>query len=215
VRLRDRHPHTGEAFLITGPSRRLTHSAFYDTFPKLRRQAGLEERGERGRARAHDLRHSFAVRTLIDWHQAGENIDAKLPLLSTYLGHYAGDPVKSEAGLVVFWLAAAVDRVPIEVALDRASGAEGRASATRRATCRSGRRCRGPGERDSVGWRSLRVPKRSASRPGARPVRNLAGVRARVWRARRPAGSALSSSALRGAARSASVRRRGRTARAA
>jgi hypothetical protein len=33
------------------------------------------------------LRHSFAVRTLIDWHQAGENIDAKLPLLSTYLGH--------------------------------------------------------------------------------------------------------------------------------
>jgi integrase/recombinase XerD len=27
------------------------------------------------------------VRTLIDWYQAGEDVDRKLPLLSTYLGH--------------------------------------------------------------------------------------------------------------------------------
>ena len=37
--------------------------------------------------RAHDLRHTFAVRTLLDWHQAGLDIDRRLPLLSTYLGH--------------------------------------------------------------------------------------------------------------------------------
>lgn len=37
--------------------------------------------------RIHGLRHSFAVNTLIGWHRDGENIDARLPALSTYLGH--------------------------------------------------------------------------------------------------------------------------------
>jgi integrase/recombinase XerD len=39
------------------------------------------------RPRVHDLRHSFAVRTLIDWHRAGLDIDSRMPVLSTYLGH--------------------------------------------------------------------------------------------------------------------------------
>jgi integrase/recombinase XerD len=39
--------------------------------------------------RAHDLRHSFAVRTLIEWHRSGMDIDAAMPRLSTYLGHIA------------------------------------------------------------------------------------------------------------------------------
>jgi integrase/recombinase XerD len=87
ARLRDRHQHRSSAFFITGPGRRLTHRAFYKTFPRLRNQAGLDGRGERGHVRAHDLRHTFAVRTLLDWHQAGVDIDTRLPLLSTYLGH--------------------------------------------------------------------------------------------------------------------------------
>ena len=39
------------------------------------------------RPRVHDLRHSFAVRTLIDWHRAGLDIDSRMSVLSTYLGH--------------------------------------------------------------------------------------------------------------------------------
>ncbi len=39
------------------------------------------------RPRIHDLRHSFAVRTLLDWYRAGENVELRLPSLSTYLGH--------------------------------------------------------------------------------------------------------------------------------
>jgi integrase len=39
------------------------------------------------RPRPHDLRHSFAVRTLLNWYRAGEDVESKLPLLSTYLGH--------------------------------------------------------------------------------------------------------------------------------
>src|SRR5262249_9590921 len=37
--------------------------------------------------RVHDLRHTFAVTVLTSWYRAGENIEARLPSLSTYLGH--------------------------------------------------------------------------------------------------------------------------------
>ena len=45
------------------------------TFTKLVREAGLDGRGARARPRPHDLRHAFAVRTLLDCHGAGEDID--------------------------------------------------------------------------------------------------------------------------------------------
>jgi len=37
--------------------------------------------------RLHDLRHTFAVRVLLDWYRAGADVQAKIPSLSTYLGH--------------------------------------------------------------------------------------------------------------------------------
>ena len=88
-RLRDRHlpAATSSAFFVSPEGARLSAAAFHATFVKLIGQVGLEGAGERTRPRAHDIRHSFAVRTLIDWYQAGENVDAKLPLLSTFLGH--------------------------------------------------------------------------------------------------------------------------------
>ena len=39
------------------------------------------------RPRIHDLRHSFAVRTLVDWYRTGENVQTRLAWLATYLGH--------------------------------------------------------------------------------------------------------------------------------
>jgi integrase/recombinase XerD len=39
------------------------------------------------RPRIHDLRHRFAVQTLIDWQRSGVRIDERIPTLSTYLGH--------------------------------------------------------------------------------------------------------------------------------
>lgn len=35
----------------------------------------------------HDLRHSFAVATLLGWYRMDEDVAAKTPALSTYLGH--------------------------------------------------------------------------------------------------------------------------------
>jgi integrase len=37
--------------------------------------------------RIHDLRHSFAVRRLLLWHQQGVDLDQRMLALSTYLGH--------------------------------------------------------------------------------------------------------------------------------
>ncbi len=37
--------------------------------------------------RIHDLRHSFAVATLLHWYEAGINPTGKLLQLSTFLGH--------------------------------------------------------------------------------------------------------------------------------
>lgn len=36
---------------------------------------------------ARTISDTFAVRTLIEWYRAGEDIDRRMPLLSTYLGH--------------------------------------------------------------------------------------------------------------------------------
>jgi len=56
------------------------------TFRRLVREVGLKSPS--GRApRLHDLRHRFAVRTLVNWYRAGLDVEAHLPLLSTYLGH--------------------------------------------------------------------------------------------------------------------------------
>lgn len=37
--------------------------------------------------RLHDLRHSFAVNTIVRWYRAGEDVERLLPTLTTYLGH--------------------------------------------------------------------------------------------------------------------------------
>ena len=37
--------------------------------------------------RIHDLRHSFAVNALMRWYREGADVESKLPLLATYLGH--------------------------------------------------------------------------------------------------------------------------------
>jgi integrase/recombinase XerD len=57
------------------------------TFARLARRAGLAPRSPSCRPRPHDLRHTFAVRTLQGWYRDGSDIDARLPPLSTYLGH--------------------------------------------------------------------------------------------------------------------------------
>ncbi len=75
------------AFFISARGRRMARGELNQTFRGLIGEVGLEGRGARARPRPHDLRHAYAVRTLLDWFEAGEDIDRWMPLLSTYLGH--------------------------------------------------------------------------------------------------------------------------------
>ena len=75
------------AFFVSATGRRMGREALNRTVMTLIREVGLEGRGARARPRPHDLRHTFAVHTLLDWYHAGEDIDQRMPLLSTYLGH--------------------------------------------------------------------------------------------------------------------------------
>lgn len=75
------------ALLVSQTGTRLLNFNVGQTFARLARRAGLAPRSASCRPRPHDLRHTFAVRTLLGWYRDGGDIDARLPLLSTYLGH--------------------------------------------------------------------------------------------------------------------------------
>jgi integrase/recombinase XerD len=74
------------SFFVSTTGTRLIYECARAAFIKLRRAAGLEFPSG-PRPRAHDLRHSFAVATLLEWHRAGIDVAAQLPLLSAWLGH--------------------------------------------------------------------------------------------------------------------------------
>jgi len=76
-----------EALFVSLAGTRLRYSNVNWTFLRLVRRAGLKPRSATCRPRLHDLRHSFAVRTVLDAYRADSDVQARLPLLSTYLGH--------------------------------------------------------------------------------------------------------------------------------
>jgi len=65
---------------------RYSITALRDAFRQTLAIAGIECTSH-NRMRLHDLRHSFAVLRLLLWCEQGVDLDAKLPLLATYLGH--------------------------------------------------------------------------------------------------------------------------------
>ena len=89
LRVRDdaRGRSSGSALLVSAPGTRLLHSNVSLTFARLARQAGIVRRSASCRPRIHDLRHGFAVATVLDWYRDGADVTAMMPRLSTYLGH--------------------------------------------------------------------------------------------------------------------------------
>ena len=84
-------PKDTQAFFV-GESRRgiCTHVAEYN-FAQVSQEIGLREkkppRQHGSGPRLHDMRHTFASRTLIDWYRAGLDPDREMYKLSTWLGH--------------------------------------------------------------------------------------------------------------------------------
>jgi integrase len=75
------------AVFISAAGTRLRYCNVHATWKKLVASAGLTPRSASCRPRIHDLRHSLAVRSLLDAYAAGQDGQARLALLSTYLGH--------------------------------------------------------------------------------------------------------------------------------
>src|SRR5207302_8130478 len=73
------------AFFLSGAGTRLERSSVDKTLRKITTSIGI--RTATVRPRAHDLRHSLAVATLIGWLRSGVNVDEHMAELSTYLGH--------------------------------------------------------------------------------------------------------------------------------
>ena len=76
---------------------------------QLRDQQDFHRHG-RG-PRIHDLRHTFAVRTIMDWYRRGLDPDREMSKLSTYLGH--SDPDHT------YWYIEAVPEL-LQLAAERA-----------------------------------------------------------------------------------------------
>jgi integrase len=78
---------TTDAFFVSATGTRVLYCNFHFGFQELVRRAGITARSRSCRPRPHDLRHAYAVRTLIGWYRDGIDVEANLPRLSTYLGH--------------------------------------------------------------------------------------------------------------------------------
>ena len=89
ARQRDRH--LGRAtlghFFISAHTKPLNASAVHQTFRFLCRQIGLHGFAGCDEPQLHHFRHRFATETLLRWYRSTENVEQRLPILSTFLGH--------------------------------------------------------------------------------------------------------------------------------
>lgn len=74
-------------FFLTDIGTGLSHLVIRHAFIQLSRKIGLRKPTDSDGPRVHDLRHRFAVNTIIRWYQQGVNVDHHILILSTYLGH--------------------------------------------------------------------------------------------------------------------------------
>jgi integrase len=79
-------PHSPYLFISTRGNR-LDAGDIHRTFYALSRQIGLRGLSDSHGPRLHDMRHRFAVKTLLHWYRAGKDSERHLPILSAYLGH--------------------------------------------------------------------------------------------------------------------------------
>jgi integrase len=75
------------SFFIVLDGRRPSHHVAWKTFKEVLVTVGIRTPSQQKGPRLHDLRHTFAVRTLMGFYRAEQDIDHKIHALSTYLGH--------------------------------------------------------------------------------------------------------------------------------
>jgi integrase/recombinase XerD len=81
------HPGAGDAFFRTDVSAQVSYNAAQHAFSVVRQRLGWTATGRARAPRIHDLRHRMVVRRIEAWHAQGANVEAKIAVLATYLGH--------------------------------------------------------------------------------------------------------------------------------
>jgi integrase/recombinase XerD len=76
-----------DTFLVNSQGRPLDRRNTPKTFAQLVTAAEIKPPPGQRAPRLHDLRHVFTVATLLDWYRDGGDVQARLPVLSTWLGH--------------------------------------------------------------------------------------------------------------------------------
>jgi integrase/recombinase XerD len=112
-----------DAFFVTCKGTRLTDCSARYNFAHACQQIGLRAhqhycRHGRG-PRIHDLRHTFAVQTMINWYRTGKDPAREMIRLTTYLGHTNPDNT--------FWYLEAVPEL-LDLAMARATSNGGEAN---------------------------------------------------------------------------------------
>ena len=74
-------------FFVSQRGHRLDGGQVRRTFYRLSRKVGLRGPTASHGPRLHDFRHRFAAETLVRWYRLGQDVERRLPILSTYLGH--------------------------------------------------------------------------------------------------------------------------------
>jgi integrase len=80
-------PRADAAFFRTDRSDRISYNTANHAFRLLRHRLGWTATGRTRAPRVHDLRHRMVVRRIQSWHAQGVDVDSKIPVLATYLGH--------------------------------------------------------------------------------------------------------------------------------
>lgn len=78
------HNTKSKEFFLSKNGKKIVYDTFSKTFLSLRKRCSWRNNSN---PRIHDLRHTFAVKTLIRWYKEGKDVHQKIVYLSTYLGH--------------------------------------------------------------------------------------------------------------------------------
>ena len=93
--LRHRSARSTTAYARYDHGQQITKASAEHNFVRVGQETGLRERQPSGRRgtgpRLHDLRHTMAVRTLVDWYRSGLDPDREMYKLSAWLGHGSPD----------------------------------------------------------------------------------------------------------------------------
>lgn len=89
IKIRDQvHPHPQtDAFFLSDQGTRITKWSVRYVFIQLSKQIGLRAISDSHGPRIHDIRHTFTVKSVLNWYRDDIDVNQKMPLLSTYLGH--------------------------------------------------------------------------------------------------------------------------------